>query len=87
MDVYMCRCTNVFDISHVLLGLVYFFGIFTSKRYEDMRDLVFTQYSQIPSNTSKKYSTMMESFYSSQKYTSVERICGDILELSSPNPD
>jgi hypothetical protein len=42
------------------LGRVYFSGIFTPKRYGD---LVFTQYSQIPSNTlPQKYSTMMESF-------------------------
>jgi hypothetical protein len=40
-------------------------------------DLVFTQYSQIPFNTlPQKYSTMMESFSSSQKYTRVEGICG-----------
>jgi hypothetical protein len=44
---------------------------------------MFTQYSQIPSNTLlKKYATMMESFYSSQKYTKVEGICGDIPGLS-----
>jgi hypothetical protein len=46
-------------------------------------DLVFTQYSHIPSNTLlQKYFTMMESFYSSQKYTRVEGICRDILGLS-----
>jgi hypothetical protein len=51
-------------------------------------DLVFTQYSQIPSNTlPQKYSTMMESFKSSQKYTRVEGICGDISGLSPQNPD
>jgi hypothetical protein len=45
--------------------------------------LVFTQYFQISSNIfSQKYSTMMESFSSSQKYTRVERIYGDILGLS-----
>jgi hypothetical protein len=49
---------------------------------------MFTQYSQIPSNTLlKKYATMMESFYSSQKYTKVEGICGDIPGLSPQNPD
>jgi hypothetical protein len=51
-------------------------------------DLVFTQYSQIFLNTlPQKYSTMMESFLSSQKYTKVERIYGDILELSPQNLD
>jgi hypothetical protein len=51
-------------------------------------DLVFTQYSQIPSNTlPQKYSTMMESFLSSQKYTIVEEICGDIPGLFPQNPD
>jgi hypothetical protein len=38
-------------------------------------DLVFTKYSQILSNTlTQKYSIMMESFSSSQKYTRVEGI-------------
>jgi hypothetical protein len=51
-------------------------------------DLVFTQYSQIPLNTlPKKYSTMMESFSSNQKYTRVEGICGNIPGLSPQNPD
>jgi hypothetical protein len=51
-------------------------------------DLMFTQYSQIPSNTlPQKYSTIMESFYSSQKYTRVERICEDIPRLFPQNPD
>jgi hypothetical protein len=45
------------------LGLVYFSGIFTSKDVGICEDLVFTQYSQIPSNTlPQKYSTIMESF-------------------------
>jgi hypothetical protein len=51
-------------------------------------DLMFTQYSQILLNTlSKKYSTIMESFSSSQKYTRVEGICGDISGLSPQNPE
>jgi hypothetical protein len=51
-------------------------------------DLVFTQYSQILSNILlKKYSTMMESFKSSQKYTRVKEIYGDISGLSPQNPD
>jgi hypothetical protein len=42
-----------------------------------MWDLVFIQYSQIPLNTlPQKYSTMMESFLFSKKYTTVEGICG-----------
>jgi hypothetical protein len=49
-------------------------------------DLVFTQYSSVPSNTLPKYSTMVESFSSSQIYTSMEVIYGDISGLSSPKP-
>jgi hypothetical protein len=70
------------------LGLVYFFGIFIPKDVRICGDLVFTQYPQISSNTlPQKYSTMMDSFKFSQKYTRVEGICGDIPGLSPQNPD
>jgi hypothetical protein len=50
----------ILSIVFPFLGLVYFSGIFTPER---CGDLVFTQYSQIPSNTlPQKYSTMIESF-------------------------
>jgi hypothetical protein len=50
-------------------------------------DFVFNQYSQILSNTlPQKYSTMMESVSSGEKYTNMEGICRDILGLSPLNP-
>jgi hypothetical protein len=68
--------------------------LFTSLVFSPLKDvgicgdLAFTQYSQIPSNTlPQKYFIMMESFLSSQKYTRVEGICGDIPRLSPQNPD
>jgi hypothetical protein len=59
----------------------------TPRDVEICGDLVFTQILSNPLKYSfKKYSTMMGSFYSSQKYTSMAGIYGDIPTLSHSNP-
>jgi hypothetical protein len=78
-----------------LLGLVYFPPIFSLKRTspiilaskdaEICRNLLFTQYSPFFLNIlSQKYSIIIF-FYFNQRHTSMEKICGDISELSPSN--